>query len=262
MGCDPGQTYVNWIYDVFGECVYNSRQEAGFFIGLSSTLIWMYAQIPQIIINCKRKQADSLSFPFLCLLVTGDLCNLVGAFLTGGLVTQIITASWFIIVDVFCAAQYIWYVWIKKQYYRIIEYSDVNESDNSPSKIPLIAAAGATLAASAGPYTPPDLYGTLLGWLSAISYISSRMPQICHNFKRRKTEGLSPQFFISAVLGNTTYAISIFLKDYHWDYIWRQFPWLLGSAGILFFDFTVLWQFCYYGTEGRPKDLASIEWAE
>ena len=128
----------------------------------------------------------------------------------------------------------------------------IDEKDNFllPA-IPLLVAASQSISnpiqkAPSDPYEPPLLYGTILGWVSAICYISSRMPQIIKNFKRKRTYGLSPYFFITAFLGNTTYGISIFLKNSSWDYIWLQFPWLVGSLGILFFDFTVLVQFFIY----------------
>ena len=246
MSC--GGNYIHWVFDIFGECISTPSEKAGFFIGLLSTAIWMYAQIPQILMNFRRKSVEGLSFIFILFLNFGDFCNLLGAILNNGLVTQFITAGWFVFVDVSLLIQYIWYNWIRKKccpQKANEEYQHMNESVPVPSAAPLIAGFAAA-ASPSNPYEPPQLYGTILGWISALSYISSRMPQIITNFKRKRTEGLSIQFFWSAVLGNVTYALSIFLKDHHWSYIWQQFPWLLGSLGILFFDFTVLIQFLCY----------------
>lgn len=244
------EPYVHWIDDAFGQCVSGIRQEIGFGLGLSSTIIWMWAQLPQIYMNFKNRSVEGLSFAFLCLLVTGDTCNLVGAILNGGLVTQIITAIWFMFVDGFCAAQYVYFYWIRPKCQR---NRDVVVSDGARiPAAPLLVAGAAALGT--GPYEPPLLYGTLLGWFSAVAYASSRTPQIVKNFRRKKTEGLSIQFFVCAVLGNGTYAASIFLADPHWPYIWSQFPWLVGSAGLLFFDFTVLGQFLVYGSDKKVSD--------
>jgi uncharacterized protein with PQ loop repeat len=98
----------------------------------------------------------------------------------------------------------------------------------------------------------------MLGWLSAMSYITSRMPQIIHNFKRKKTDGLSIQMFICAMLQNLCYASSIFLWDSRWSYVWLQFPWLVGSLGLIFFDFTVLGQFLYFGTDTHVEDASAL----
>ena len=265
--------YIHWVYDAFGECISSTQEKVGFGLGLSSTIIWMYAQIPQIVMNFKRKSADGLSFAFLCLLVSGDLCNFLGALINNGLLTQLITAIWFLIVDVFCLFQYVYYIWVRP---RCCKNKDKLRDENqlliqgqydALPAIPLLFAATAKAAQQGtmlksdypNPYKPPALYGTILGWLSAASYISSRTPQIIKNFRRKKTEGVSCQFFISAVLGNSTYAASIFLKDPHWGYIWGQFPWLVGSAGILFFDFTVLFQFFYFGSEKKSDaDVSTV----
>ncbi|OHT16701.1 PQ loop repeat family protein [Tritrichomonas foetus] len=252
--------YVQWIADIFGECISTKRDKASFILGNLSTIIWVYAQIPQIIMNFKSKTTDGLSFSFLCLLVCGDLCNLFGAYINGGLITQIITASWFVIVDCFCTFQYIYYVWIRQKYqdyksqkqknsnrYRNDNNYQTDDNVSIPS-LPLLFAIGASKMSN-DLYKPPHLYGMILGWMSCTSYMSSRFPQIIKNFQRKKTEGLSPKFFISAVLGNSTYAASIFVKNSSWNYIWSQFPWLLGSAGLLFFDFTVLIQFLVFGED-------------
>ena len=258
--CPPNR--IEWIYAAFGECVVTARDQASFWIGLSSTVIWMYAQIPQIIMNFKTKNVDGLSFPFLCFLVLGDLCNLVGAIITHGLITQIITATWFISVDVFCTLQYIVFKWLIPCIRRKKDEEDLQkaiQNDNGTYLLfkatPLLLASA--YSASSDPYKPPALYGTILGWCSAFSYISSRTPQIFRNCKRRRTDGLSCQFFISAILGNSTYCISIFLKDYHWPYIWKQFPWIVGSGGILFFDFTVLFQFFCFRKNSTVDELLS-----
>jgi hypothetical protein len=75
------------------------------------------------------------------------------------------------------------------------------------------------------------------------------------NVKRRKTDGLSIQFFICAVLQNSTYGASILLWDPSWAGIWRQLPWLIGSIGIILFDAVILTQFLYFGAdkEGRRR---------
>lgn len=256
------EPYVHWIDRAFGQCVSGTRQEIGFALGLASTIIWMWAQLPQIWMNFKRQSTEGLSFAFLCLLVVGDLCNLTGALINGGLMTQVITACWFVFVDCLCACQYIYYVWIRKSCRKrdLVVVDDV--ADVRIPAVPLLIASASAASSAveqkvqlrASPYEPPYLYGTLLGWASACAYACSRTPQIIKNCRRKKTEGLSVQFFISAVLGNGTYAASIFLADPHWPYIWSQFPWLVGSAGLLFFDFTVLGQFLYYGAEEEKRD--------
>ncbi|KAI8096618.1 PQ loop repeat-domain-containing protein [Halteromyces radiatus] len=85
-----------------------------------------------------------------------------------------------------------------------------------------------------------------LGWASAILYCSSRIPQIMQNFRNESVEGLSLTMFVFSVVGNLTYSASIFLKSTDRTYLLINYPWLLGSGGTLFFDFTIFFQFYTY----------------
>ena len=268
--------YIHWIADIFGECVVTTREQFSFGIGLLSTAIWMWAQLPQVYMNFKFKRVDGLSLQFLCLLVLGDVSNLTGCLITGGLVTQVITSSFFCCIDSFCTIQYIYYKWI---YPRCCAKSLIDESmasisaaNNSKNKsefLPVLPglATAALLSSSStlksdypNPYSKEYLPGTIIGWCSGVIYSSSRIAQIIKNFRRKRTDGLSIQFFVSAWLGNCTYAISIFLKDSHWGYIWMQFPWLVGSMGPMLLDFIVLIQFFYYRENSKRAEMIYNEY--
>ncbi|CAO3615991.1 unnamed protein product [Cunninghamella echinulata] len=84
------------------------------------------------------------------------------------------------------------------------------------------------------------------GWASAILYCCSRIPQIMQNFRNESVEGLSLVMFIFSVVGNLTYCVSIFAKSMDRTFLLINFPWLLGSGGTLFFDFTIFFQFYTY----------------
>jgi uncharacterized protein with PQ loop repeat len=204
-------------------------------MGLLSTVIWAWAQVPQVVLNFKTSSVVGVSSGFVILIVVGDLSNLIGIIIEHGLATQIITAAWFLLLDSVCWFQIIWYHTIKPC------------CCPSPGALPAIPLLiGMAASASENPYKPPLLWGTLLGWLSAVCYLGSRFPQLCENYRRKATEGLSPNYFLSAIFGNITYALSIFLEDASWPYIWKQFPWLAGSLGNLFFDFIMISQFVKY----------------
>jgi uncharacterized protein with PQ loop repeat len=222
----------------------------GFSLGLLSTLIWAYAQIPQVILNFRNKSVVGLSGVFVTLIVVGDLCNLIGIIIVGGLATQIITASWFLLCDSICFFQWVYYICVKP---RCWPYILATPSIVPIPGIPLLAQFA---SASPGPYEPPQLWGTILGWASALCYLSSRYPQISENYRRKSTEGVSSQYFLSAIFGNISYAMSIFLQDTSWPYIWKQFRWLAGSLGNLFWDFGLISQFIRYRND-KPKELGS-----
>lgn len=90
----------------------------------------------------------------------------------------------------------------------------------------------------------------LLGWLSAVLYLTSRIPQIFKN-RHTKCAGLSLALFIFALAGNATYVLSILLKDMSWPYLVENMSWIMGSVGTIFLDFIVLYQFIKYAPERR-----------
>lgn len=47
----------------------------------------------------------------------------------------------------------------------------------------------------------------ILGWMSAVLYVGSRVPQLIKNWKQQSTEGLSSGMFICAVFGNFFFAL-------------------------------------------------------
>lgn len=95
--------------------------------------------------------------------------------------------------------------------------------------------------------------GVLIGWISGVIYLSSRVPQVflarysyspraprhalfsCHcaawqlylNFKRRSVEGLSVGMFTMAIMGNLTYGTSLLLRPLSMVYFVSRLPWLV-----------------------------------
>ena len=56
---------------------------------------------------------------------------------------------------------------------------------------------------------------------------------------RCSVDGLSLPMFVLAVLGNTMYALGIFLYSVDGVFLLHALPWIIGSVGTLFFDLTV-----------------------
>jgi uncharacterized protein with PQ loop repeat len=110
----------------------------------------------------------------------------------------------------------------------------------------------------ASPSTSFAALGNILAWASAAIYLLSRIPQIVKNMKRGSVEGLSPIMFFCAVMGNATYATSMFVKG--GDLV-ESLPFLVGSLGTLGFDFTILCQFVFYSGKNplRKKHLDGTE---
>lgn len=114
-----------------------------------------------------------------------------------------------------------------------------------------------------------DLWGQIFGYLCAVLYLGSRIPQLLLNYRRKSTEGISMLFFLFACMGNLTYVLSIFayepgcarFESYddgrggcesgEWareygQYILLNASWLIGSAGTLVLDLVISGQFWIY----------------
>ncbi|CAK3938667.1 vacuolar amino acid transporter [Lecanosticta acicola] len=114
-----------------------------------------------------------------------------------------------------------------------------------------------------------SLWGQIFGYICAVLYLGSRVPQLLLNYRRKSTEGLNALFFLFACIGNLTYVLSIFAFEPicsrhtrgHWRessckpgeagaiygrYILVNLSWLIGSLGTLFLDFGVFLQFWVY----------------
>lgn len=94
------------------------------------------------------------------------------------------------------------------------------------------------------------------GWLSAVLYLASRVPQIFKN-RTTKCEGLSLALFLFAVAGNVTYVLSIVVKSRDEEYLIESASWLVGSVGTILLDFVVLGQFVAYREERMAMAVAA-----
>ncbi|KAI1143957.1 PQ-loop-domain-containing protein [Hypoxylon sp. FL0543] len=109
-----------------------------------------------------------------------------------------------------------------------------------------------------------DIWGQIFGWLCAVLYLGSRLPQLLLNWRRKSTEGVSILFFLFACLGNLTYVLSIFAYEPHCAgshcqpgeaariygrYILVNSSWLAGSLGTLILDLGIFAQFFIYGKD-------------
>lgn len=117
-------------------------------------------------------------------------------------------------------------------------------------------------------YPVLDLWGQIFGWLCAVLYLGSRLPQLLLNFRRKSTEGISVLFFLFACLGNLTYVLSIFAYDpvcreakcqpgearqIYGRYLLVNASWLAGSLGTLLLDLSIFAQFFIYDQDGSKS---------
>lgn len=90
-----------------------------------------------------------------------------------------------------------------------------------------------------------------LGYVSAVLYLTARLPQIWKNYREQSCEGLSLLFFILSLMGNGTYGAGILCHSLERGYVVKNVPWLIGSLGTMVEDVVVFWQFRIYRNSGK-----------
>ncbi len=105
-----------------------------------------------------------------------------------------------------------------------------------------------------------DIIGAYISWTCTILYLTSRSPQLYKNYKRKSTSGVSILLFMAALSGNIFYTISILTSPNATgpngsDFIIKELPFLIGSAGTVGFDLIMLFQWWYYGKRERKQAM-------
>jgi hypothetical protein len=114
-----------------------------------------------------------------------------------------------------------------------------------------------------------NLWGQISGYICALLYLGSRVPQLLLNYRRRSTDGISMLFFLFACIGNLTYVLSILAykpicrapghcekgeaKKIYGKYVAVNLSWLLGSFGTLVLDGFVFVQYFLYRKEDEVE---------
>lgn len=256
-----------WIWDVFGECAQDGWDEASVGLGLISILCFAASTFPQYIKACKTGNMDqALSLWFLLGWIGGDSCNLIGSFLADQLPLQTYTAVYYVLADLVMLSLYFHYKFKNRP-------SPLSAPINSlllftlalVCATPLLSSTASVAAPREGfqgrkllsvepgnkPFTRQEIIGFVIGSISSVLYLFSRLPQIHTNFLRKSTQGISYSLFALVMLGNTLYGLSVLLKNpeegqSEGSYVLHHLPWLVGSLGVLLLDAIISIQFLVY----------------
>ncbi|XP_030590653.1 lysosomal amino acid transporter 1 homolog isoform X2 [Archocentrus centrarchus] len=212
----------------------------------------------------------ALSIWFLLLWLAGDSCNLIGSFLADQLPLQKYTAIYYVMADLVMLAMYTYYKMKRKAFERrtglhvvgvfcilcfvtsLTQLPDVGTQEEIISSgFRSRSLLSASSVSAVTPFTTKEIIGFCIGSLSSVLYLFSRLPQIYTNFKRKSTAGVSYFLFALVILGNTTYGLSVLLKNPDLgqgesSYLIHHLPWLIGSLGTLTLDLIISVQFMIY----------------
>ncbi|XP_063064769.1 lysosomal amino acid transporter 1 homolog [Engraulis encrasicolus] len=271
-----------WVWNGLGECAQDARDMSSVILGLFSIGCFMVSSLPQYYSSCRTGNMDqALSIWFLLLWLSGDTCNLVGSFLADQLPLQTYTAVYYVIADLMMLGLYFYYKAKNKfstnngtlngvavlcllgvSSLTLLPRSDMEAQASSsalrPGSRALLTVPEDTSSLMAS-FSTKEIIGFTIGSISSVMYLCSRLPQIYTNYKRKSTEGVSFFLFALVILGNTTYGLSVLLKNPERgqgevSYVIHHLPWLIGSLGTLCLDVLISLQFLTYN---KNKDTVS-----
>uniref|UniRef100_A0A8B9IYK5 Lysosomal amino acid transporter 1 homolog n=1 Tax=Amazona collaria TaxID=241587 RepID=A0A8B9IYK5_9PSIT len=266
-----------WIWHLLEECVENAWEYWSVVIGLISIVCFLFAALPQIYVAYQNERVDqALSLGFLLCWIAGDLTNFVGCYLTDQLPIQIVTAIFYVNMDIIMISQFV-YCKLKKQ-----EMKKCSKSLKNFCITWIVVCIAlciillcqlllrnqdrsGVIKRSNNSLGMIEMSGFICGYMSCVFYLGSRFPQLYKNFQRRSTEGTSYLLFALAMMGNCTYGLSLVLrmpatKSLQALYFLHHLPWLIGSFGVLFLDVFVTLQFILYRQQKeRQSGLVTLE---
>lgn len=251
---------------MFGECAQDGWDQASVGLGLISIFCFAASTFPQYIKACKTGNMDqALSLWFLLGWIGGDSCNLIGSFLADQLPLQTYTAVYYVLADLMMLTLYFHYRFKKRPSLSAPINSVLLLVLGTVCTMPLLSSTspvaaqrevfrGRTLLSvepGSKPFTKQEIVGFVIGSISSVLYLLSRLPQIRTNFLRRSTQGISYSLFALVMLGNTLYGLSVLLKNpevgqSEGSYLLHHLPWLVGSLGVLLLDTVISIQFLMY----------------
>ncbi|KAM4562104.1 lysosomal amino acid transporter 1 homolog isoform 2-T2 [Odontesthes bonariensis] len=257
-----------WVWEGLGECAQDGRDMASIYLGLLSILCFMVSSLPQYYSSCRKGNMDqALSIWFLLLWLGGDSCNLIGSFLADQLPLQTYTAIYYVFADLLMLAMYTYYklknrMAESRRVLHVVGISCILGLTTNLIHLPgvgpqpeMISSGfrSRSLLSTTGVrvFTPKEIIGFSIGSVSSVLYLCSRLPQMYTNYIRKSTEGVSFFLFALVILGNTTYGLSVLLKNPdvgqgEKSYLVHHLPWLIGSLGTLSLDLIISIQFFIY----------------
>ncbi|CEI98914.1 Putative Vacuolar membrane protein [Rhizopus microsporus] len=298
---NDGTQNIEWIYNIFGQCVYGWQESISVLLGYLSIFCWLNAQMPQVIKNYKLRDAEGLSFSFLTVWLIGDVANFIGCVITGQLPFQLYLSIYYTIIDTILCGQWLYYVkYTDNRLRRWFDQTDepklniyptfsqgIARKENLNETSSLLSSTSkqknyVTMMVLAGfYYTLNDnksifvtqnedsfiltrdntiWIGRFFAWLCTFLYLSSRIPQIYQNFRRRSVEGLSMALFFFAAMGNLTYVLSIFTNPHKTRATMLEaVPYIIGSAGTLMFDATIFCQYALFSQANKRNQPLEID---
>nr|XP_031539597.1 lysosomal amino acid transporter 1 homolog isoform X1 [Vicugna pacos]XP_031539599.1 lysosomal amino acid transporter 1 homolog isoform X1 [Vicugna pacos] len=276
-----------WIWDVFGECAQDGWDEASVGLGLISILCFAASTFPisrparratwTRPCPCGSSWAGSVETPAISL-APSWLTSCPCSALRPPRLLQTYTAMYYVLADLLMLSLYFHYKFKKRPSQWSAPINSVLLfilgvacatpllSSTSSVAAPREVFRGRTLLSvepGNKPFTKQEVIGFVIGSISSVLYLFSRLPQIRTNFLRKSTQGISYSLFALVMLGNTLYGLSVLLKNpevgqSEGSYLLHHLPWLVGSLGVLLLDTVISIQFLLYRDVATSSERQSL----
>jgi solute carrier family 66 (lysosomal lysine-arginine transporter), member 1 len=201
----------------------------------------------------------------------GDITNLFGCILTRQLAFQTLLACYYVVIDFVLMFQFFFYKIlfpprpptlmpdVTSNFHSQHQHSiSGSVSTSAPLKINRVApdrsfqrsilsvaillgfvsvVAGSPVDTILNDNDSTELIGQILSWVCCLFYVTSRLPQIYENHRRKSTQGINIALFTAALCGNSFYTVGIMTnplahnESVRRDFLFNALPYLIGSAG-------------------------------
>lgn len=234
-----------------------------------SNVSWLFVFIPQLIENYRKESSVAISYYLVLLLYIGDIFSIISVVSKGLSSVLIYVGVYHIIFDVVFIAQIIYYrlpLFLESQReplllndstviydnYNVILYA--KEIFNlHEMKLLVSLHIGLAIGSIIVQFIPTFILGDFFAWSSTFIFLSSRLPQILLNYKRRSVDGLSFVTFFNIIIANQLFLASVLIPLIDIEtgssrtvYFIKNLPWILGSSLTTVFDIIMFIQFLTY----------------
>ncbi|XP_022090485.1 uncharacterized protein LOC110979195 isoform X2 [Acanthaster planci] len=287
--CSEGSQIV---WSSLGMCLKSPLQYVAFCFAIVSLCFWLISHL--FLLRARHLQGNASRRQFFTLvhICSANLCNVVGARLSGQLGTQVLIAGYFVGADLVFFIHYVFTRCITKpQQSDGIPYSEWKSPDRARGKqngdrtriMCLLLAwlpAMIYMPLASSPWQPRrmekfgpgrklmmvsesslDNFGFTLGVFAIVIYGLAKVPVVKDGF--RQSDYLLRHAHVNnfAILANICYVLSIIIYDQGLDFLLNALPWLLICTVCTLFDVIVLYLIARQQRQ-RIREEAAQRWEE
>ena len=235
----------------------NMSEELSNFLGVLSSVCYVVLYIPQIYNIYKLKISSGFSILFLMLWTTGDTSNLICVGAQKPLMTNLLIIGITCSTMTYCLYTFVLYYYTYKH--------DFNRLFIVSSSIVLICiqiSSILTIYFYEIDTDSKEFIADVFIWIYMITIISSKIPQIYKNYKKKEIYELSLYLHIFSFLGNVLYVVSIFTYQEGLDNIIRNIYWIVSGIILALLDIVLMTQWLIYYKRPEISDEVEISTIE